>query len=349
LNLTPAQTKRRFCLPIGGTVGIFLAMSIETDWNEARIARYITEKIEESLDTEFKSAGALDKDSNHAKLQITKDVSAMANAEGGIIIYGLAEHHDPKLKHLAERIDPANRAKISKEWLEQVISQIRPRIVDLRIHPVPLASGQNDVVYVVEIPPGTTAHQAADHRYYKRYNFEAVPMVDYEVRDVMNRVKTPRLEIEMMPYVKGAPSGIMFSIEAWLLNSSDAVTAYDVTVRLLNRPLNWQMPPNIWKLINTYDEGAKYVLQHPLHPGDRYALAKWEAGDGNAPIKMFISRGRMEQKHDLSEATFSADEYKIRINIFAKNQSAMEFNCHFSKEEMEKRITKRFQPLKMTF
>jgi hypothetical protein len=31
------------------------------------------------------------------------------------------------------------------------------------------------------------AHQARDYRYYKRHNFNALPMEDYEVRDVMNR------------------------------------------------------------------------------------------------------------------------------------------------------------------
>ena len=40
---------------------------------------------------------------------------------------------------------------------------------------------------VVEIPKSLTAHQARDLRYYRRYNFESVAMVDYEIRDVMNR------------------------------------------------------------------------------------------------------------------------------------------------------------------
>lgn len=41
-----------------------------------------------------------------------------------------------------------------------------------------------------------TAHQARDLRYYRRYNFESVPMADYEIRDVMNRWKHPTLKFE---------------------------------------------------------------------------------------------------------------------------------------------------------
>lgn len=36
---------------------------------------------------------------------------------------------------------------------------------------------------------------AKDFRYYKRFNFQSVPMYDYEVRDVMNRADAPDLRI----------------------------------------------------------------------------------------------------------------------------------------------------------
>jgi schlafen family protein len=118
----------------------------------------------------------------------------MANSDGGVIIYGIKEHQTRK--HLPEKIDPIDRSLFSKEWLEQVINTIRPRIDRLIVHPVPLNSGASDVVYVAEIPQSTTAHQARDYRYYKRLNFESVPMEDYEVRDVMNRATTPHLAVE---------------------------------------------------------------------------------------------------------------------------------------------------------
>jgi hypothetical protein len=158
------------------------------EWNEAELQRYIKDEVEENLTLDYKAAAALDRN-NSKTTEITKDVSAMANAAGGTIIYGLKEFPRPK-NHLAERIDPIDRTRFSKEWLEQIINNIRPRINALMIYPINVSTGPNDVAYVVEVPLSNTAHQAVDHKYYKRFNFESVPMADHEVRDVMNRATT---------------------------------------------------------------------------------------------------------------------------------------------------------------
>lgn len=164
-------------------------------WDEARIQQYITDGVEESLTLDYKEARSLVK-TDGKKAEITKDVSAMANSAGGIILYGVAEFQDQARKHLPERIDPIDRTQITKEWLEQVISNIRPKVDGVIIHPVALNTAPNHAVYVVEIPQSSTAHQAADKRYYKRFNFESVAMEDYEIRDVMSRGKYPNLEID---------------------------------------------------------------------------------------------------------------------------------------------------------
>ena len=63
---------------------------------------------------------------------------------------------------------------------------------------MPLPSkGQGRIAYVVNIPQSTTAHQASDRRYYKRQNFKAEPMDDYEVRGTLNRAKNPILDPRM--------------------------------------------------------------------------------------------------------------------------------------------------------
>jgi len=166
------------------------------NWQQADVQKYIDDKIQESLLLDYKAADSLDK--NDAKRrEITKDVSAMANSAGGIIIYGIKEHLQADKKYLPEKIDPIDQSQISKEWLEHIINNIRPRIVGLIIFPVSLNSGANHVVYVVEIPQGTTAHQALDKRYYKRFNFESVPMEDHEIRDVLNRNKSPLIDLDL--------------------------------------------------------------------------------------------------------------------------------------------------------
>lgn len=123
----------------------------------------------------------------------------MANAAGGSIIYGIKEFDETAKRHLPEKIDPLNRTDISKEWLEQVINtNIQPKVEGIIITPVTIDDAKGTVVYVVKVPQSTTAHQANDKKYYKRYNFESVPMEDYEIRDIMSRSKHPDVTLEFV-------------------------------------------------------------------------------------------------------------------------------------------------------
>ena len=167
------------------------------NWTESRLQNFITSEIEESLTLEYKSAEALDRNETKKK-EITKDVSAMANSAGGILIYGIREFDQENLRHLPEKITPVDRRKFPREWVEQIIQAIRPRIDGIVIHSVNLSSGESDVAFVIEIPQSNTAHQASDHRYYKRFNFQAVPMEDYEIRDVMFREQTPNITLSFL-------------------------------------------------------------------------------------------------------------------------------------------------------
>ena len=98
--------------------------------------------------------------------------------------------------HTARADYPIDASVISKEWLEHVINNIRPRLDGFVIHPIQLSSAPNHFAYVVEIPQSTTAHQAMDKRYYKRFNFEATAMEHYEIQDVMARNQHPKLELQ---------------------------------------------------------------------------------------------------------------------------------------------------------
>lgn len=60
------------------------------EWSEADLQRLADDKVGESLQLEFKGSGALSKNPD-GRAEIAKDVSAMANAAGGTIIYGIAE------------------------------------------------------------------------------------------------------------------------------------------------------------------------------------------------------------------------------------------------------------------
>lgn len=152
------------------------------EWDETDLQKLITDQLQESLNLDYKRSDALVKTSS-CQTELAKDVSAFANSAGGRLIYGIVEEN-----HLPIGIDGgADPASITREWIENtIISKIQPRIPGIVIKPIPLAAG--GIAYVIDIPQATTfAPHQAGHRYYRRYNFQSVPMEDYEVKDAMRR------------------------------------------------------------------------------------------------------------------------------------------------------------------
>jgi Putative DNA-binding domain len=166
------------------------------DFTKEYLVRLIADGIEESSQLEYKAAEALGR-ADGRKCELTKDISALANSAGGVLIYGIREHTDSDRSHLPERLDPVDQSEYSKEWLDQITASIQPRIEGLRIIPLHVGPKLSDYCYVIEIPQSATAHQALDRRYYRRRNFETTAMEDYEIRDVMNRRRHPVLTAEV--------------------------------------------------------------------------------------------------------------------------------------------------------
>ncbi|HVM87917.1 MAG TPA: ATP-binding protein [Puia sp.] len=168
-------------------------------WTLEKLNALIALETEENLHLEYKSADALAA-TDSKKNDISKDVSAFANSDGGAIIYGMKESSSPK-KYKPEKIDPVDRKLFSRETLEQIInSKISPRIHGLQIYIIQTHTANPDqVVYVVEIPKGATAYQASDKRYYRRFNFQSVPMEDWEIKDIINRQTRTIAQVRLMP------------------------------------------------------------------------------------------------------------------------------------------------------
>ena len=159
------------------------------------IQRLVNSKEKESTYLDYKESAALQNDEK-SKTKISKDVSAFANAGGGVIIYGMREDGHVPVK-IDDGLDPK---EISKEWLEQVIgSRIQRKIDGVRIDQIAIESEKvNRVIYVVHIPQSMRApHQAWDKKFYKRRNFSSEPMEEYEVRDAYMREEAPDVTLDM--------------------------------------------------------------------------------------------------------------------------------------------------------
>jgi hypothetical protein len=159
---------------------------------KAELEALWTDNVKEGLHLEYKASGAIDKKDDSKKIEMARDVSAFANADGGQIVYGMTEKdHEPA------GLDQGVDAKAYPEiWFEQVLQQhITPSIAGIRPRHVPL--GKSMVALVIDVPATKgDPHQVSDGRYYRRHNFNRLIMEHYEIRDSMRRVLDPALQLE---------------------------------------------------------------------------------------------------------------------------------------------------------
>jgi predicted HTH transcriptional regulator len=201
----------------------------------------IDSEAEESIYLDFKGAGALDKNDNK-KREISKDISAFANSDGGIVIYGVREED-----HKAHSFSFIDGDIYTKEWLEQVISSsIQRHIPDLKIFALRKDGNLQQTIYVVKIPKSIEApHLAKDKRFYKRFNFESASMEEYEIRSLYGRRILSKLVIAgwLVNILKRQrdDARIKFLFEADIINNGD-VTESDYKINVyfenFNKSLN---------------------------------------------------------------------------------------------------------------
>jgi hypothetical protein len=240
-----------------------------SDWTKQKLEQMIADGVEENLTLDYKRADSLVRTEEKKKAELVRDVCAFANSSGGVLIYGIAEPIDKTKRHLPERLDPVNRLEISKEWIEQIIQSIQPRIEGVVIHPVVIDEQQNQVCYVVEVPKSHTAHQARDHIYYKRHNFNNLPMEDYEVRDVMNRKTHPLVSViaQFVVYSRRNNDDMNGALVFDITNESDVFARYVKIV--INAPPkvrdHYVHYPN--SIYDNNNEGSSYLLNYSNHLG----------------------------------------------------------------------------------
>ena len=60
------------------------------DYSIVDIQRLIDQEVEENIHLDYKASGSLSQE-DRKKNELTKDISAFANSDGGIIVYGVSE------------------------------------------------------------------------------------------------------------------------------------------------------------------------------------------------------------------------------------------------------------------
>lgn len=212
----------------------------------------IDNQVEESVYLDFKSSGSLEKN-DRKRLELSKDVAAFANSDGGIIVYGIKE-----VNHVASEFSFIDGNEFTKEWIETIInSYVQRRISDIKIYPIRIDGDIKKSIYVVKIPYSYDApHLSKDNRYYKRYNFMSVPMEEYEIRQSYNRKDNTELVIDNLliqigssstvgsSYLKTLHMAFIFQVS----NISNSIeNMYKVEVHINRKILANGNPPNFMR------------------------------------------------------------------------------------------------------
>jgi hypothetical protein len=223
------------------------------EWSPADLEQLVLNGEEENTSLEYKASASLHPG---CRDELSRDVSAMANAAGGIIVYGIVEGPDHKPSHIDDGVqDPI----VTREWIENILlSNIRPPIQNITIKPIHLAAG---TAYVLGIPQATTfaPHQARDGCYYRRRNFRRDRMEDAEIRDVMRRSAQPHPMLTFNVHSLERTLGT----EGWHITGKIAISVTNLTD-----------DPILYSTLNVYFE------QSALSPNGGPNEADWRKVDG---------------------------------------------------------------------
>ena len=151
------------------------------------IQSLIQNRIEESITLEYKQE--LDSDNK----EIAKDVSALANTEGGTLIYGIQSK---------DKIPTGINWLVGngiEERIQNIINTtINPRLKGTRVIRLPNPENDSAAVYIVNVLKSPDAPHMVYIRYYIRRGSVSSPMEDIDVRSaIFGKGRTAALRYEI--------------------------------------------------------------------------------------------------------------------------------------------------------
>jgi hypothetical protein len=246
---------------------------------EAELIALHSGVVKEGLHLEYKASDAIDKKSDPKKLELARDVSAFANADGGQIVYSMKENKDHEPDGLDEGLDPREYPEI---WFEQVLQQhVTPLLTTVKPWHVTLSSGR--VAVVIDIPASNGDPHQVDGRYYRRHNFNRLMMEHYEVRDMFRRSTNPDLTIEFffdkmkkkqdLYYPPDSEEHSPIGMTPVISNRSNTPSPYTVAIILVDERLT-VFAGNYDKLGVTKLNGHRFIPYRLIFPPNKMPIFK---------------------------------------------------------------------------
>lgn len=162
------------------------------------VERLVEDVQEETINLDYKENSPADTSTK----ELAKDVSALANTCGGLLVYGISEKEHYKIcgikcpDDIKERIENKLVTSITPQvyYLTQLIEIPEDKRKKYEIEP------DNNCIFVIYVPQSyNTVHMVVvknDNRYYKRLDKSSVPMNEDEVRMKYNDIGVNKEYIE---------------------------------------------------------------------------------------------------------------------------------------------------------
>ncbi len=238
----------------------------------AHIQQLVADKQEEAHNLEYKSAQVLQED----PVNLCRAVCSFLNSEGGVIIVGVKEEgtDDDKGYRKPSKIEGTTKER-SLQWLQDILlSGLLPAVPpeNFRMHQFPdpnQSEGRHG--YVIFVPRSYTApHQVRKRAiYYRRGCAGCVPMLDYEIMDMVGARRRPRLTIDP-PWYNIVPGGAEVSIRLCVrVKNTGMAPARNVALRLVNgrgsQPVH-RRPQDEWRSLVSTTPGRWVLAWEPRRP-----------------------------------------------------------------------------------
>jgi predicted HTH transcriptional regulator len=108
---------------------------------------------------------------------LAKAISAFANADGGVIVYGLEARRDAEGKDVVQTTKPLEDVELVRSKVLGLAGQLtQPPVEGILVETRPKSGSEGYVV--VFVPPSDSGpHRAkAQHKYYRRHGSSSLPM-----------------------------------------------------------------------------------------------------------------------------------------------------------------------------
>lgn len=156
-------------------------------------------------------------------IRLSKQVNAMANHGGGMLILGIKA-----MRKKASKLTPLSSATISIDQIHQnILANNQPFLSDLDIIPIDFPEGH---IVCIRIPAGTGPFMFSDNRFYSFRNEKVEKLDEAGVRNLYNQANRKQLEVYSIYNTQGIPeleqgkfSSMLFFPRILIRNAGQAV------------------------------------------------------------------------------------------------------------------------------